>query len=216
MASVLLLGGVRQGTASTFLTYLWETDPATKQRRASYIRLCANLLYHFIASHAETCSIDRAGCSWWRTTHLPYYTRSCHSYRVDKALIIPQSDLYLKWIDPAARKLLKDNCGKGIDYIQGNLANEETRKKVFLAPNGKAFDIVFDLSQGDASVAGSDEVLIEVSRARLRPERPSLNVLCFQAVAKQARLLGLEALKHGGVGAYVRQTDRTLTAVIDR
>jgi hypothetical protein len=95
------------------------------------------------------------------------YTRFILSYvarRVDKALIIPQSDLYLKWVDPSARKLLKDNHGKGIEYLQGNLANEETRQKVFLAPNGKAFDIVFDLSQGDASISGSDEVLIEASR----------------------------------------------------
>lgn len=77
---------------------------------------------------------------------------------------MPASDVYLKWVHPAARKVLKDNAGKGIEYIQGNLANEETRQKVFLAPGSKAFDIVFDLSQADASVSGSEEALIEVGK----------------------------------------------------
>lgn len=40
---------------------------------------------------------------------------------VDKFLILPQSDTYLKWIHPDARKVLKDGYGKGVEYMQANI-----------------------------------------------------------------------------------------------
>lgn len=40
---------------------------------------------------------------------------------VDKFLILPQSDTYLKWIHPDARKVLKDGYGRGVEYMQANI-----------------------------------------------------------------------------------------------
>ena len=129
---------------------------------------------------------ERVGLSWqWtiaprrappRSASLTVTPKTLYLYSVDKFLIIPQSDVFLKYVDGSARKLLKEHApapGKGtgpaaalaparIEYLQANLANDEARQKVFVAPDGNAFDVVIDLSPGDASVTGTDEVLIEV------------------------------------------------------
>lgn len=184
--TVLLLGGVSQGTASTCLTYLWEIDPATKQRRASFIRLCESPSIHSTAllSLATAYSTRRASVANYYAIHKP--DRS-----VDKALLVPQSDVYLKWVHQAARRLLKDFHGKGIEYLQGNLANEETRQKVFLAPVGKAFDIVFDFTQADASVSGSEEALKEVSalQKRCATRRPQVHTIISGRLQSKPRSL---------------------------
>jgi hypothetical protein len=78
LPSVLVLGGVLEGTASAILTHLWPSN-ASKHRKASYIRIA------------------------------------------DKFLILPQSDTFLKWVHPEARKVLHDGCGRGVDYMQANI-----------------------------------------------------------------------------------------------
>ncbi|KAK9898821.1 hypothetical protein P389DRAFT_208893 [Cystobasidium minutum MCA 4210] len=117
---------------------------------------------------------------------------------VDKFLILPQSDTYLKWVHPEARKVLKEGYEhKAVEYVQANIAIPETRTKVFKAPiasgtEDRAFDIVFDFTAGNVTSGSTEEVMV-------------------QTAAKQAKLLGLEALKYGGVGAYVRMVDPFVT-----
>jgi len=78
LPSVLVLGGILEGTASAVLAYLWPSN-TSKHRKASYIRIA------------------------------------------DKFLILPQSDTFLKWVHPDARKILKDGHGKGVEYMQANI-----------------------------------------------------------------------------------------------
>lgn len=78
LPSVLVLGGILEGTASAVLAYLWPCN-SSKHRKASYVRIA------------------------------------------DKFLILPQSDTFLKWLHPDARKVLKDGHGKGVEYMQANI-----------------------------------------------------------------------------------------------
>lgn len=46
----------------------------------------------------------------------------------DKFLILPQSDTYLKWIHPDARRILKEGHGKGVEYMQANIVGVSSPK----------------------------------------------------------------------------------------
>lgn len=78
LPSVLVLGGILEGTAAAILTHVWPSN-ASKHRKASYIRIA------------------------------------------DKFLVLPQSDTFLKWVHPEARKIMRDGYGKGVEYMQANI-----------------------------------------------------------------------------------------------
>lgn len=85
---------------------------------------------------------------------------------VDKFLVLPQSDVFLRYIAPPGRRVLKEGHAEGaVEYVQANLQNAEVRAKVFTPPptaGSKAWDIVFDLSTAEASISASEEAQIEV------------------------------------------------------
>lgn len=100
-------------------------------------------------------------CYLWEKGH----NRASHVRLVDKFMILPAQDVFLRWVDPSARKVLKEGHGKGVEYMQGNLQNAETRARIFTPPHGskrQAYDIVIDLTAGDYTTAGSEEVMREV------------------------------------------------------
>jgi len=124
----------------------------------------------------------------WDLEVAPEKRRASCIRLVDKFLVLPEQDVFLRYVDPAGRKVLKEGHGKGVEYVQCNLQNAEARTKVFTPPAStgkKAWDIVLDLSSSEANITSSEEAQIE-------------------AVAKVAAYCGAEAVKNGGVGAYVR------------
>lgn len=150
LPTVLMLGGILEGTASAILTYLRPSN-TSKLRKASYIRIA------------------------------------------DKFLILPQSDTFLKWVHPDARRILKDGYGEDVEYMQANIvggfssgidwyvisycgrtllavviqALADARTKVFKAPNNKPFDIVFDFTAGSVtSGAATEEIMVQVRKDR--------------------------------------------------
>lgn len=178
---MLILSGVETGFASALLTYLWDTNVEVEHRRAGHIRL------------------------------------------VDRYLFIPARNIYLRgWLHPDARKVLEQGHGTGIEYIQGNLSNADTRQSVFRPPEStgkEAYDVVFDLTGFCNHPSSSEDILVEVRGFCARISLLSASAFdnnksdqshqaLSQALAKQAALLGQEALKRGGVRAYVRLVDR--------
>lgn len=67
-----------------------------------------------ILTHLWPCSSDK-------------HQRASFIRVADKFLILPQSDTFLKWVHPEARKVLKDGHGKGVEYLQANIVRIHMR-----------------------------------------------------------------------------------------
>lgn len=71
---------------------------------------------------------------------------------VDRPLLVPATDFFTCYADRTFRKALKDGLAAGtVEYVQGNLLIEGTRRSAFALPPGhggpaKSFDYVFDFT----------------------------------------------------------------------
>ncbi|GAA5976563.1 hypothetical protein JCM10908_005549 [Rhodotorula pacifica] len=121
---------------------------------------------------------------------LPEAERPAFIRIVDRPLIIPAADAYTCYADGVFRKVIEDGVAKGtVEYVQGNLLTEETRRNAFVLPDhhgGPAvcFDHVFDFT-GEIDHATPDAVHME-------------------RTLRLASALGNAAREHK-VGAYIRR-----------
>ncbi|KAK0527684.1 hypothetical protein OC842_004778 [Tilletia horrida] len=111
-----------------------------------------------------------------------------HVRMVDK-FIVSQAGSSL-WIDPRTLKTLQD---PRFDYKQVNLMNREAAQKVFRAPDGGGYDIVFDLT-GEGAGLGTN----------------LSSQMLYDRTTKLARQLA-EIAAAEGVKAYLRDTGGYLT-----
>ncbi|KAL7007885.1 hypothetical protein EMMF5_002532 [Cystobasidiomycetes sp. EMM_F5] len=141
--------------------------------------------------------------------------RASHVRLCDKFLLVPQNNVFLRYVEPSARTALTEGYGKGVEYVQTNLIVAEARQKAFVPPKetGKlAYDLVIDFLHGDTSTAeDSDDVMIEVIKHSMLQFKQQTNndpFVMSKNLANLVRLCGLEALKNGGVGCYLSLIDR--------
>ena len=60
-------------------------------------------------------------------------------------LLLVKQRAYLAFVPSDFKRVLENGAESGkIEYVQANLLTAETRDKVFLTPQGKAFDWVVD------------------------------------------------------------------------